>query len=159
MRTGHSYYYYIFMYTLIDYLKHGIHDLRCPPFLPYGVQLQVHDTYTQHGNRTNRIRPRKPVMSLSFPTLPKQPGLTTVFRLPLHLWLGMCIGDLSQGPRTRHLVLFQFKFVPLFLQGGNYAASRRTAGVYTHTGHLNGSKGRHIRPYGNLTVIYNQVEA
>ena len=31
--------------------------------------------------------------------------------------------------------------------------------THTHTGHLNGSKGRHIRPYGNLTAIYNQVEA
>ena len=39
-----------------------------PPFLPYGVQLYT--APTQHGNRTNRIRLGKPVMSLSFPTLP-----------------------------------------------------------------------------------------
>ena len=31
--------------------------------------------------------------------------------------------------------------------------------AYTHIGHSNGSKGRHTRPYGNLTAIYNQVEA
>ena len=75
-------------------------------------------------------------MSLLFPTLPEQPGLTAVFHLPLHLWLGMCIGDLGWGPRTRHLVLFQFKFVPLFLWGGNHAASRKTTSkVYTHTGY------------------------
>ena len=30
---------------------------------------------------------------------------------------------------------------------------------HTYTGHSNGSKGRHTRPYGNLTAIYNQVEA
>ena len=75
-------------------------------------------------------------MSLSFPTLPEQPGLTAVFRLPLHLWLGMYIGDLGWGPRTKYLVLFQFKFVPLFLWGGNHAVSRKTAGkVYTRTGY------------------------
>ena len=118
-------------------------------------------TPTQHGDRTNRMRPGKSMMSLSFPILPEQPGLTVVFRLPLHLWLGMCIRDLGWGPRTRHLVLFQFKFVSLFLWGRNYAASRRIAGVYiyTHTGYLNGSKGKHIRPYSNFTAIYNQVEA
>ena len=69
----------------------------------------------------------------------------------------MYIGDLGWGPRTRHLVFTTL--VPLFLWGGNYAASRRTAGGYTYIGHLNGSKGRHTRPYGNLTAIYNQVEA
>jgi len=31
--------------------------------------------------------------------------------------------------------------------------------AYAHTRHSNGSKGRHTRPYGNLTVIYNRVEA
>ena len=41
------------------------------------------------------------------------------------------IGDLSWGPKTRHLV-----FVLLFFWGGNHAASRRPAGVYTHIGQL-----------------------
>ena len=34
------------------------------------------------------------------------------------------------GPRTRHLD--SFLHVPLFLWGGNHAASRKTAGVYIH---------------------------
>ena len=97
-------------------------------------------------------------MSFSFPTLPKQPGLTTRYSALLytsHLLLEVGIGDPGWGPRIRHLDLFLY--IPLFLWGGNYAVSRRTAGVYTYThiGHLNGSKGRHIRPYSNFTAIYN----
>ena len=41
------------------------------------------------------------------------------------------IGDLGWGRRTRHLDLFLH--VPLFLWGGNHAASRRPAGVYIYT--------------------------
>ena len=53
MRTRHSYYYsyyYVFTYTPIDHSKHGIHYLRRPPFLPYGVQLQ----YTAPTRHTAR---------------------------------------------------------------------------------------------------------
>ena len=94
-------------------------------------------------------------MSLSFLTLPKQPGLTLWYSVFLYLItqqysdiigsirrglvnpgtkLSMLIeyrkweiGGLGWGLRTRHLV-----FVPLFLWGGNHTASRRPAGVYTH---------------------------
>ena len=58
--------------------------LRRPPFLPYNGQLQ-YTTPTQHGNRTNRIRPRRSVMSLSFPTLNEQPGLTARYSALLYL--------------------------------------------------------------------------
>ena len=37
------------------------------------------------------------------------------------------VGDLGWGPRTRHLV-----FVPLFLWGGNHAASRKTTATCIH---------------------------
>jgi len=36
-------------------------------------------------------------MSLLFPILPDSLDLPAVFRLPLHLWLRMCIGDLGWG--------------------------------------------------------------
>ena len=129
MRTRHSYY-YVFTYTPIDHSKHGIYYLRRPPFLPYGVQLQ-YTAPTRHGNRTNRIRPGKPVMSLSFPTLPDSLDARTAFRLPLHLWLGMCIGDLGWGPRTRHLVLYYTRpAVPLGWKSCCKQADRKQ-GVYT----------------------------
>ena len=48
------------------------------------------------------------------------------------------VGGLGWGPRTRHLVL-----IPLFFWGGNYAASRRPVGVYTHIYRaIKGAKGR-----------------
>ena len=58
-------------------------------------KLAVYSSFTMHM-----------YSGLSFPTLPDSLDARTAFRLPLHLWLGMCIGDLGWGPRTRHLVLF-----------------------------------------------------
>ena len=76
---------------------------------------------------------------IPYPT--QQPGLTrAVFRLPLHLWLGVCIGDLGWGPRKRYLVLYSSRCsfrVEIILQAGGPQA-------YTHIGYLNGSKGRTI---------------
>ena len=62
-----------------------------------------------HGDQTNRIRPGKSIMSLSFPTLPEQPGLTTRYSALLytsHLLLEVGIGDPGWGPGTRHLDFF-----------------------------------------------------
>ena len=102
-------------------------------------------------------------MSLLFPTLPKQPGLTMRYSALLYTLIHLLLEIGNRGPRLGpwDKVPRSFSYVPLFFWGRNYAASRRTAGIYTHThtGHLNGSKGRHIRPYSNFTVIYNQVEA
>ena len=70
---------------------------------------------------------------------------------------GRDIGDLGWGPRIRHLVFTtssRCSFgVEIMLQEED---CRR---IHTHIGHLNGSKGRHTRPYGNFTAIYNRVEA
>ena len=102
-------------------------------------------------------------MSLSFPTLPEQPGLTAWYSALLYTLIHLLLEIGNRGPRLGpwDKAPRSFSYVPLFFWGGNHAASRRTAGVYTHThiGHSNGSKGRHTRPYGNLTAIYNQVEA
>jgi len=96
-------------------------------------------------------------MSLLFPTLPKQPGLTAWYSALLytsiHLYSSTIgsvgevartigcrrygIGDPGWGPGTKHLDLFLY--VLLFLWGGNHAASRRPVGVYTHT-HIGQSK-------------------
>ena len=54
---------------IFNHLNHGIY-LRRPPFLPYGILLYGTYTPTRHGNRTNRTRLGKSVMSLSFPILP-----------------------------------------------------------------------------------------
>ena len=69
-------------------------------------------------------------MSLSFPTLPDGLDLPMWYFVFLYVENQLGAGnkdikDLGWGPRTRHLV-----FVPLFLWGGNHAASRRTIGVF-----------------------------
>ena len=94
------------------------------------------------------------MMSLLFPILPKQPGLTLQYCFPpphypasnmidnigrglvnLNIKLKTFIrckkwkiGDLGWGFKTRHLV-----FVLLFFWGGNYATSRKPARVYIYT--------------------------
>ena len=95
-------------------------------------------------------------MSLSFPTLPEQLGLTTQYSdllyTLIHLYSSTIgsvgeaeriigcrkyrIGDPGWDPGTKHLDLFLH--ILLFLWGGNHAASRRPAGVYiyTHIGRL-----------------------
>ena len=101
--------------------------LRRPPFLPYGIRLQ-YTAPTRHGDRTNEpYTPREVSDEPLIPHPTRQPGLTARYSALLYT-LG--IGDLGWGPRIRHLDLFLH--VPLFLWGGNHAASRRTAGVYTH---------------------------
>ena len=51
--------------------------------------------------------PREACDEPLIPHSTRQPGYTrAAFRLPLHLWLGMYIGDLGWGPRTRHLVIY-----------------------------------------------------
>jgi hypothetical protein len=58
----------------------------------------------------------------------------TAFRLPLHLWLGMCIGDLGWGPRTRHLVLYYISpAAPLGWKSCCKQENRKRR-VYTYTG-------------------------
>jgi hypothetical protein len=88
---------------------------------------QTHTVATKrirHGGRTHTHTPREVCDEPLIPHLTRQPGLTlAVFRLPLHLWLRMCIGDLGWGPRTRHLVRYSSRWL---LWGGNHAASRRT---------------------------------
>ena len=163
---------------------HGIYN-QCQPFLLYGIQLHYTAILHIHGNWTNCIYLRRPVMSLLFPTLPKQPGLTLqhfVFLYTLSpsyilvllaalgakAWwtpstklstLIRCrrweIGDLGWCPRTRHLVLI---FIPLFLWGGNHAASKRPAGVYIHT-HIGRSGEQGQASNINFTAISIQVEA
>jgi hypothetical protein len=105
-----------------------------PSFLPYGVRL-----YYTATERTVYAPGSYDEPLISHPT--QQPGLTrAVFRLPLHLWLGVCIGDLGWGPRKRHLVLYSSRCsfrVEIILQAEGPQA-------YTHIGYLNGSKGRTI---------------
>jgi hypothetical protein len=57
----------------------------------------------------------------------------------------MCIGDLSWGPRKRHLVLTH-PAVPL---GRNHAASRRTIGVCTHDRVRIGARAGYINSTAN----------
>ena len=98
MRTQHSYN-YVFIYTLIDYSKYGIYYLRRTPFLPYGRQYNtMYSTYT-HGNRTNRIRPGRSVMNLSFPTLPEQPRLTARYSALLYTLIHLLLEIGNRGPR------------------------------------------------------------
>jgi hypothetical protein len=55
------------------------------PLPPARHTITIHSTYkARHGDRTNCIRPRRPVMSLSFPTLPEQPGLTARYSVFLY---------------------------------------------------------------------------
>ena len=93
-KKGLGYSYTRLLYTRRFIRINGIY-LRHPPFLPYGRQLQ-YSTYKNGTaiDRTNRIRPGRSVMSLLFPILPKQPGLTAVFYLPLYL-----AGDIYKGPK------------------------------------------------------------
>ena len=148
------------MYTLIDHSKYGIYYLRRTPFLLYGRQYNTtYSTYI-NGNRTNRIRPGRSVISLSFPTLPEQPGLTVRYSALLYTLIHLLleIGNRGPGLGPQDKAPRFISHVPLFFWGGNHAASRRTAGVYTHTGHLNGSKGRHTRQfYGNLQLRGSMV--
>ena len=69
-------------------------------------------------------------MSLSFPILPDSLDIPARHLVFLYIFGGMYIGDLGWGPRTRHQ--FYTTLVPLFLWGGNHAASRRTIGVCTY---------------------------
>ena len=75
--------------------EHGIY-LRCPPFLPYGIQLH-YTAPTQHGNRTNRIHPGKPVMSLSFPILPGSLDLPAQHFVFLYIFSWGCIQGTQVG--------------------------------------------------------------
>ena len=122
------------LYTPIDYLKHGIYYLRCPPFLLYGVQLQ----YTAPTPIWRLNEPYTPQEVYNEPLIPhstRQPGYTcAAFRLPLHLRLGMCIGDLGWGPRTRHLVLYYTRpAVPLGWKSCCKQEDRRRIHTHTHT--------------------------
>ena len=75
---------HVFSYTSVYSNQRHLH-LRRPPFLPYGRQYNtMYSTYT-NGKRTNRIRPGRSVISLSFPTLPEQPGLTVRYSALLYL--------------------------------------------------------------------------
>jgi len=65
--------------------------------------------------------------------------------------------DLGWGPRTRHLDLFLH--VSLSLWGGNHAASRRPAGVYTYTGRSREQGQAHYQFYGNLNSSGSMVRA
>ena len=82
----------------------------------------------------NRIRPRRSVISLSFPTLPEQPGLTARYSALLYTLIHLLleVGNRGPGLGPQDKAPRFISHVPLFLWGGNHAASRRTAGVYTH---------------------------
>ena len=73
-------------------------------------------------------------MSLSFPTLPDSLDACTAFRLPLHLWLGMCTGDLGWGPRTRHLVLYYISPAAFLGWKSCCKQENRRRRVYMYTG-------------------------
>ena len=120
------------LYTPIDHLKHGIYLQRRDPLL----LMQYNSIYTVQHLYTARQsnEPYTPREACDEPLIPhstRQPGHTrAAFRLPLHLWLGMYIGDLGWGPRTRHLVFTtlasRFSFgVEIMLQAGGLQA-------YTH---------------------------
>ena len=69
-----------------DHSNHGIY-LQRPPFLPYSIRIHymalLHGTATE---RTNRIRPGKSVMSLSFPTLPDSLDIPTQHFIFLYIF-------------------------------------------------------------------------
>ena len=73
-------------------------------------------------------------MSLSFPTLPEQPGLTTRYSALLYTLIHLLLEIGNRGPRLgpQDKAPRFISHVPLFLWGGNYAVSRRTAGIYTY---------------------------
>ena len=124
---------HVFSYTSVYLNQRHLH-LRRPPFLPYGRQYNTtYSTYT-NGNRTNRIRPGRSVMSLSFPTLPEQPGLTARYSALLYTLIHLLleIGNRGPGLGPQDKAPRFISHVPLFFWGGNHAASRRTAGVYTY---------------------------
>ena len=105
-----------------------------PSFLPYGVRLYYTAPIHTARQLNEPYTPREVYDEPLIPHPTQRPGLTrAVFRLPLHLWLGVCIGDLGWGPRKRHLVLYLSR---CSFRGGPQA--------YTHIGYLNGSKGRTI---------------
>ena len=91
--------------------SHGIYIRRPPP--PIRALIQPGDRTSRvrrptslHGDRTNRIRPSRSVMSLSFPILPDSLDIPARHLVFLYIFGGMYIGDLGWGPRTRHLVLY-----------------------------------------------------
>ena len=89
---------YIFSYTSVYSNQRHLH-LRRPPFLPYGRQYNTtYSTYT-NGKRTNRIRPGRSIISLSFPTLPKQPGLTARYSALLYTLIHLLLEIGNRGPR------------------------------------------------------------
>ena len=77
--------------------------------LPPVRRVAVHGTAPiRHGDRTNEpYTPREAYNEPLIPHSTRQPRHTrAAFRLPLYLWLGIYIGDLGWGPRTRHLVIY-----------------------------------------------------
>ena len=102
LKNGHH------IYILKCDLNHGIHDWRAPlPPVRQTIQyyVQYYTAPTRHGNRTNHKRPRKSMISLSFPILPNSLDLPhTVFCLPLYL-----IHPLSHQPYHRPQTLRQWR--------------------------------------------------
>ena len=67
-----------------------------PSFLPYGVRLYYTAPIHTARQLNEPYTPREVYDEPLIPHPTQQPGLTrAVFRLPLHLWLGVCIGDLG----------------------------------------------------------------
>src|SRR5436853_3843964 len=101
-------------------------------------------------------------MSLLFPTLPEQPGLTARYSALLYTLIHLLLEVGSRGPGLgpQDKAPRFISHVPLFLWGGNHAASRRTAGVYTHRAFKweQGQAHKTLRqPHGNLQLSGSMV--
>ena len=84
-------------------------------------------------------------MSLSFPTLPEQPGLTVRYFALLYTLIHLLLEIGNRGPRLGPWgkAPRSFSSRPTVFLGWKLCCKQEDyRRIHTHTGHLNGSKGK-----------------